>query len=135
MMIPKLFRRLALSTAVLLLLTSAVAAQRQERAVDSWKPLHYDVSLSFNEQLTEIAAGRVVISLQVLAQNLRVIDLDFGEMPVDSVLLSGKAAQYERTNGKLNVTLPDNPAAQYQWPYNDYYYHYVILLYVLSYCH
>src|SRR5262245_7247493 len=110
MMTPKIFRRLALTATILILLTSVVAAQRRERVVDSWKPLHYDVNLSFNEQLTEIATGRVAISLQVLAQSLKVIDLDFGEMPVDSVLLSGKAAQFERTDGKLSVTLPDTPA-------------------------
>ncbi|HJZ78894.1 MAG TPA: hypothetical protein VKD91_01070, partial [Pyrinomonadaceae bacterium] len=107
MMIQKLFRRFALAIAILTLLATSVAAQRQERVVDSWKPLHYDVTLSFNEALTEISSGRAIINLQVRAPNLRVIDLDFGEMPIDSVLLSGKAVQFERSAEKLNVSLPD----------------------------
>ena len=84
----------------------AVTGQRRERAVETWKPLHYDVSLAFNDQLTEISSARTEISLEVLKPNLAKIDLDFGEMPIDSVLIAGTPAQFDRTNEQLNVTLP-----------------------------
>ena len=93
---------------VALLLASATlaAAQRQERTVSAWKPLHYDVSLSFNEQLTEIASARTEITLKILRPAVRAIDLDFGEMPIDSVTVSGSAARFERTAEQLNIMLP-----------------------------
>lgn len=98
-------RRGFLITAVLLLSAFAGISQRQERVVDSWRPLHYDVTLSFNEQLTEINA-RTDIRIEILAPNLATIDLDFGGMTIDSVLIAGAAARFERTAEKLNVMLP-----------------------------
>lgn len=80
-------------------------AQRRERTISTWRPSHYDVSISFNEQLTEIASARTEITVEVLAPFLRKIDLDFGEMPVDSVSVSGTAARFERTADQLNVIL------------------------------
>lgn len=98
-------RRGFLITAVLLLSASSAISQRQERLVDSWKPLHYDVTLAFNDQLTEINA-RTDIQIEVLAPNLATIDLDFGAMTIDSVLIAGAAVQFERAAEKLNVRLP-----------------------------
>ena len=46
--------------------------------------------------MTQITA-RTAISLEVLSQNLAKIDLDFVDMPIDSVLVSGTAAKFERT--------------------------------------
>ena len=66
-----------------LVFATPVAAQRQERVVDTWRPLHYDVKLAFNDQLTEIASARTEITLEVLAPTLARIDLDFGDMPID----------------------------------------------------
>src|SRR5690348_15558153 len=85
---------------------SLADAQRRERTVDIWKPVHYDVSISFNDQLSEISSARTEITLQVLKPNLTQVDLDFGEMPIDSVLISGQPARFERAPGLLNVTLP-----------------------------
>lgn len=98
-------RRGFLITAVLLLSAFSAAGQRQERVVDSWKPLHYEINLAFNDQLTEINA-RTDIQIEILAPNLATIDLDFGGMTIDSVLIAGAAAQFERTPEKLNVMLP-----------------------------
>ena len=96
-----------LSLALLLTASATIAAaQRQERTISAWKPLHYDVSLTFNEQLTEIAWARTEITLQILKLGLRAIDLDFGEMPIDSVMVSGSAARFERTAEQLSVMLP-----------------------------
>ena len=81
-------------------------AQRRERTVDTWKPVHYDVSISFNDQLSEISSAKTEITLQVLKPNLTKIDLDFGELPIDSVLVSGQPARFERAPDLLNVILP-----------------------------
>ncbi|MDX6404175.1 MAG: aminopeptidase [Blastocatellia bacterium] len=82
-----------------------LAAQRRERIVDSWKPTHYDVSLSFNDQLSEIAAARTKITLEVLAAGLTKIDLDFGEMPIDAVTVDGSPVRFERKPDMLDVFL------------------------------
>src|SRR5438876_2468016 len=81
-------------------------AQRRERTVDTWKPVHYDVSISFNDQLSEISSAKTEITLQVLKPNLAKIDLDFGELPIDSVLVSGQPARFERAPDLLNVFIP-----------------------------
>src|SRR5438094_3551940 len=97
-------RRFAFVALFIFLSALSTFAQRRERLVDSWKPLHYDVDLTFDDQLTQITA-RTGISLEVLSQNLAKIDLDFGDMPIDSVLVSGTAAKFERTPEMLNVIL------------------------------
>jgi aminopeptidase N len=88
-----------------LVFITAAPAQRRERLVDTWKPLHYDVAITLNDQLTEIAKARTEISVEVLTSNLNRIDLDFGEIAVDSVSVSGQPAQFERSPEMLNVTL------------------------------
>lgn len=85
-----------------------ITAQRRERSVDTWRPLHYDVAVTFNDQLSEITA-RTEITLQVIQHGLTRIDLDFGDMPVDSVSVSGAPARFERKPDLLNVIL-DRPA-------------------------
>lgn len=102
-----LLKRKRILFLLVLLFVSApfVSAQRQERTISTWKPLHYEVSISFNEQLTEIASARTEITLEVLRPSVRKIDLDFGEMPVDSVRVSGSAARFERAADQLNVML------------------------------
>lgn len=90
--------------AALLFITPA-PAQRRERLIDTWKPLHYDVAITLDDQLTEIAKARTEISVEVLAPSLTRIDLDFGEMAIDSVSVSGQPARFERSPEMLNVTL------------------------------
>ncbi len=106
----KLPRHTRLFLCLILILAAglSVAAQRRERTVDTWKPLHYDVDLSFNDQLTELTSAHTEVSLQVLAQNVSKIDLDFGDMPIDSVLVDGASAQFDRTLETLSVALPGN---------------------------
>jgi len=97
-------RRFAIVALFICLAALSTFAQRRERLVDSWKPIHYDVDLTFNDQLTEIEA-RTDISIEVLAQTLTNIDLDFDDMAIDSVLVSGTATKFERTPEMLNVML------------------------------
>lgn len=88
-----------------LVFTTPALAQRRERLIDTWKPLHYEVAITLNDQLTEIAKARTEISVEVLAPNLTRIDLDFGEMAIDSVSVLGQPAHFERRPEMLNVTL------------------------------
>jgi len=93
------------SILLLIALPLNAPAQRRERAVDTWRPLHYDVAVAFNDQLTEITTARTEITLQVIKPQLTRIDLDFGDMPVDSVSVSGAPARFERKPDLLSVLL------------------------------
>ena len=101
----------ALLSAILLLstLTLQAQAERHERLIDAWLPLHYDVALTFNDQLTEITSARTEIKIAVLKEPLPVLDLDFGDMAVDSVMVGGASARLEQRNERLNVSLPEMP--------------------------
>lgn len=84
---------------------AAACAGRRERVVDAWRPVHYDVNLSFDDQLTQLATARTDITVEVLAPTTDKVDLDFGALRIDSVLVSGAAAQFERTSETLTVRL------------------------------
>ena len=96
---------------LLLFAVQLAYAERRERVVDAWRPLDYDVSLTLNDQLTEVTSARTKISIYVLKAPLAVVDLDFGAMPVDSVLVGDKTARFEQGQGRLLVTLP-KPASR-----------------------
>jgi aminopeptidase N len=81
-------------------------ATRHERLIESWKPVHYNVSISLNESLTEISSARVEITIVSLSAALTQIDLDFGNLIVDGVTVDDQTAQFERPEGFLNVRLP-----------------------------
>jgi aminopeptidase N len=99
----------ALFSIVLLLsaLTLAVEAARRERTPDTWRPLHYDVALSFDDQLSEITSAKTQIKVLILKEPVTTLDLDFGEMTVDAVAVDGTPARYEQRDGLLNVTLAE----------------------------
>jgi aminopeptidase N len=96
---------LVASVLLLLALPVNAPAQRRERPVDTWRPLHYDVAVAFNDQLTELTTARTEITLQVIRADLTRIDLDFGDMPVDSVSVSGVPTRFERKPELLSVML------------------------------
>lgn len=99
--------RRSLVLALLLLSICALAlAERRERVVDAWRPIHFDVSLKFDDQLTELIQAETKISIQVMKAPLTVIDLDFGQMTVDSVKVMDTPARFEQGNGQLRVQLP-----------------------------
>src|SRR6266540_1081976 len=91
-------RRRVYLVAFIFLIALPSFAQRRERIVDAWKPLHYDVDLTFNDQLTEFTSARTDISIEVLAPKLDKIDLDFGDLPIDSVVVDSKPARYDRSS-------------------------------------
>lgn len=95
---------LLLALILLCSVTQGVAA-RHERLIGPWKPVNYNVSLTLNDGLTEITNGRAEITIVSLKDTLSRIDLDFGEMPVDSVIVDNQPAPYERSAGLLNIKL------------------------------
>lgn len=99
-------RRFLFVIATSVLTAVSVSAQRHERVVDTWKPLHYDVTIAFNDQLSEINNARTRIDLEILKPNVSSVDLDFGDMPIDSVNAMGVTTRYERKPELLLVTLP-----------------------------
>ena len=100
---------------IVALLLAAVCAQavaeRRERFVDAWRPVHYDINVKLDDQLTELTSASAEVSLQVLKGPLAVVDLDFGDLTIDSVTVGGAPARFEQGNGRLNVTLPQPAAA------------------------
>src|SRR5437763_2799591 len=98
-------RRIVFLLALLFLVGLPALAQRQERRVQGWKPLHYNVELNFDDQLSGFTSARTRVAAEVLSPTLNTIDLDFAELPIDSVLVSDKPAQFERTSDTLNVQL------------------------------
>ena len=100
------WRRLPVLTLLLLTTFTLALAERRERAVEAWRPIHFDVSLKFDDQLTEVIQAETKISIQVIKAPLTVIDLDFGQMTVDSVKVSDAPARFEHANGQLKVQLP-----------------------------
>ena len=99
--------RRAIFPALLLVALAAPAAfaERRERLVEGWRPLHYRISLTFDKDLSEIARAETRITVEVLRDGLPLVDLDFGEMTVDGVTVNGKAARFEHDGKRLNVAL------------------------------
>lgn len=98
--------RVFFAAIVLACCAAFVAGQRRERVVTNWRPLHYDVTLAFNDAVTEISSARTEITLRVLKPNVKKIDFDFGDMSITSVTVAGKAARYLRKSDTLDVLLP-----------------------------
>ncbi|HEX3185523.1 MAG TPA: M1 family aminopeptidase [Pyrinomonadaceae bacterium] len=97
-------RRLLLLFALTILTSLVAFATRVERLIDAWQPSNYVVSLTLNDQLSEIVTGSARIDVLVLKET-SVIDLDFGEMTTNSVKVDSKPAQFTHQNGKLEVQL------------------------------
>jgi aminopeptidase N len=98
-------RRCALARVIFLLfLSSSALAARVERVIDNWRPQHYLVNITLNEQLTEITSASVRINLTI-AKATREIEVEFGELTVDRVILNGSPTTYLRKDGKLHVDL------------------------------
>ncbi len=79
-------------------------SQRQERLVDTWKPTHFEVDLTFDKDLTSLQA-RTTVDISVLKDGTSLIDLDFGTMPVSAVTIGNTPAQFRQHDRKLDVTL------------------------------
>ncbi|HEY4426050.1 MAG TPA: M1 family metallopeptidase [Pyrinomonadaceae bacterium] len=101
-------------TLFLALLPSTILASRVERLIDTWRPTHYLVNITLNDQLSEIASASARIYLTILKPT-REIDVDFGDLTVDRVTLNGNSSTFVRKDGKLHFELPQaaSPGAAY----------------------
>ena len=88
-------RRAVAAAALVLLIVVGVQAQRTERAVESWRPLHYDVEMSFDDQLSTILTARTQIKGVILKDKTAKVDLDFGPMEIDSVSVDNRQAMFQ----------------------------------------
>src|ERR1051326_1580786 len=107
--------RLSLSLQSLLLLLALIPctvsyAVRIERSVDPVQPKHYAIDIALDDQLSEISSATARIDIVILKPT-SLIDLDFGELTVDSVTLGAKTASFTHNDGSLRVTLPQRAAA------------------------
>jgi len=91
--------------ALILLLPSTILASRIERLIDTWRPTHYLVNITLNDQLSEITAASARIYLTIVKPT-RDIYIDFGDLTVDRVTLNGNSYGLERRNGRLYFALP-----------------------------
>jgi aminopeptidase N len=92
-----------------LLLLIALSVQvvfglRKERLVDTWRPTHYEVTLTLNEQLSEISSASTRIEV-VAVKKLSLIDFDFGDLTTDRVTLDSKPVTFVHKNGRLEIPL------------------------------
>lgn len=90
---------------VVLLLCSAALAARVERVIDTWRPTHYAVNITLNDQLSEITAATARIDVSIIKAT-GAIDLDFGDLTIDSVSLNSNVVPFTHKNGKLLLELP-----------------------------
>ncbi|HYP01750.1 MAG TPA: M1 family metallopeptidase [Pyrinomonadaceae bacterium] len=90
---------------VLLVVCPSALAERRERRIEGWRPVHYNVTLVFNDELNELTRAETRLDALVLRNNLAVVDLDFGALTIDSVSVGGRPARYERRGERLDVYL------------------------------
>ena len=95
---------------VVLLLCSTAVAARVERLIDTWRPTHYLVNITLDDQLSEITSASARIYLTIVKPT-REINIDFGDLPVDRVTLNGSSSTFLRRNDKLHFALPQAASA------------------------
>ena len=99
------YSRLLVLTLLLLSTSTPGVAERHERLIDGWRPIHFEVSITFDEKLSQLLSARTEVTVQIEKDAVGLIDLDFGVMPVDSLSVGGKPASFVQKDGKLVVTL------------------------------
>lgn len=90
----------------LFILPFTTSGQRVEPVVDTWRPTHYDVTIALDERLSTITSATTKLDATILKSGVTKINLDFGDLTVDSVMLDDKAARFERRPDYLDVLLP-----------------------------
>jgi aminopeptidase N len=107
-------RPLTLRLAIIALLVLAGAdfalAIRRERLIDSWRPVHYAVDLTLDQNLKEIVSAETRVEI-VAVKPLSVIDFDFGELTTDKVTINSSPVTFAHKDGRLTVNLPETLAS------------------------
>ncbi|HRH42929.1 MAG TPA: M1 family metallopeptidase [Pyrinomonadaceae bacterium] len=88
-------------------------AQRQERLIDSWQPLHFDINLVFDYSLSSINSATTDVTVLVRQNEVTKIDFDFGTMPVSNVKVNNETAKFAQHDEKLDIFLTQ-PASKDQ---------------------
>src|SRR6266849_562342 len=92
---------------VLIIIASSlttVFAIRREHVIDTWRPTKYTVNITLDDRLNEIVGASAQINISAI-KRLSLIDLDFGDLTIDSVKVNSDLAPFERKSGLLNVKL------------------------------
>ncbi len=88
-------------------------AQRRERLIESWQPLHFDVKLAFDSSLSQINSATTEVTILIRQPDVTKIDFDFGAMPVSAVKVDNAAVRFAQHDEKLDVYLTQ-PAQENQ---------------------
>lgn len=104
--------RVHLRSSVLLVLIvfSPAFAARVERLIDTWRPEHYIVNITLNDQLSEISTATARVNILIVKQT-NLIDFDFGDLTTTAVTINSQPLSFEHKNGKLRVSLPSPATA------------------------
>jgi aminopeptidase N len=94
--------------ALLVFCSTAVCAlaARHERLIDGWRPVHYVVDLTLDDQLSTITSARAQITVLILKEGIQSIGLDFGELTIKTASVNGTPAAFDRTPQMIDVKLP-----------------------------
>lgn len=95
-----------------LLFSHPVWARRAETVPVTWRPVHYDVRLTLDPDLSTLTAARTVVTIQQSRPN-RSLELDFGKLPVRKVSVAAVPLAFEQTGEKLRVDLPPGMADRF----------------------
>jgi aminopeptidase N len=93
------------SAFLIFLLVSPAFPARSERLIDTWRPEHYILNITLNDQLSAITSASVRVNV-LIVKPTNLIDFDFGDLTTTAVTLNSKPLSFEHKNGKLNITLP-----------------------------
>ncbi len=99
-----IFRAIGISLLGVFLFVSA-QAERRERLIDAWQPVHFDIKLAFDNGLAQINSATTDVTILVLQNDVIKIDFDFGTMPVSGVKVDNAAARFAQHDDKLDVYL------------------------------
>jgi aminopeptidase N len=95
--------KLCVAILVVICANGAFAA-RTERVVDTWRPLHYLVNIKLDSQLTQIESATTQIDIVAL-KRLALIDLDFGDLTIDSINIDSRPAPFTQKHERLAINL------------------------------
>ena len=88
-------------------LTASAFALRQERKIEAWQPLHFDIKLAFDHSLSKIDSATADVTILIRQTDVTKIDFDFGRLPVSAVKVDNIAARFAQYGERLDVFLTE----------------------------
>ena len=82
----------------------SVFGARIERMVDTWKPVHYQVNIKLDSQLTQIESATTCVDI-VAIKRLSMIDLDFGDLTIDTVSVDDRTVPFTHKSERIVINL------------------------------